>query len=355
MVETQCFQADHLHAITRSLFMAANTPRHIADVIAGSLIKANLSGHDSHGVQRIATYLSQIDQGNMDPAAEPSIVRETDITVIWDGNNGSGIYSVRKAMEVAIEKAKKSDVCRASFVRNQHIGRLGEWAEMAAAAGCIGFVTTGGGGQARGKVLPHGGGRGRMGTNPMTVGIPTGDDAPFVLDFATSMIAAGKIQYAKSRDVDLPEGCILDEAGKASVNPDDYYTGGSLLPFGGHKGYGLSVMACLLGGLGGTFNNGTARGTFIQVMDVNAFSPLEEYQKGVREFLDGLMETPPSPGIDKVLVAGEYEHRSRVERLKNGVEVPVTTLGDIKGWAEKLNVDMGEELVEEGDRAPYGG
>ena len=217
------YQASYLHAMTRRLFEAIGTPRHIADVIAETLVGANIAGHDSHGVLRIPSYLETIESGRQDPAAEPSVVRETETTVIYDGNNGSGLYTAKKAMELAIEKAKRADLCRVSFVRSHHIGRLGTWAEMAAHAGCIGIITTGGGGGGTGKTLPFGGSIGAMGTNPIAVGVPTGDEVPFVLDYATSMIAGGKTMFAESKDADLPEGCVVDRDGNPSVKDEDGY------------------------------------------------------------------------------------------------------------------------------------
>ncbi len=349
------FQASYLHAITRQLFIAADTPRHIADIVAEILVNANLAGHDSHGVIRIPTYLQRISDGETQPAAEPEFINETTNTVRVDGGHGFGHYTARRAMERAIEKAKEADVCSVSLVRTGHIGRLGEYAEAAARARCIGIITVGGGGRNLGSTVPFGGASRALSTNPISVGVPTGDDAPFIIDFATSMIANGKILFAQSRGADLPEGCIVDKHGNPSVKTADFYDGGSLLAFGGHKGYALSLLTCLLGGLSGNFDveGGTMRGIFMQVMNVNAFTPLKAYQQGVRAFLDGIKSIPPAPGFDEVLVPGDYEHRSRVQRLTHGIEVPNTTYQQIREWAEKLNVSLSEEIVEATDVERY--
>src|SRR5262249_25736276 len=162
----------------------------------------------------------------------------------------------------------------------------------------------GGGSRDGGGILPHGGLQGRLGTNPIAVGAPTGDETPFVLDFATSTIADGKIRVARSRGADLPPGCIVDRHGNPSVKTADYDDGGFLLPFGGHKGYALSLLVCLLGGLAGTFDweRGSMGGAFMQVIAVNALTELPEYQRGVRAFLDGMKATPPASGFAEVLV-----------------------------------------------------
>ena len=355
MGTTHCFQASYLHAMTRQLLIAADTPRHIAENVAEILVNANLAGHDSHGVIRIPSYLQGISDGGTQPAAEPEFVSETANTLRVDGKHGFGHHTARKAMERAIEKAKEADVCSVSLIYTGHIGRLGEYAEAAARAGCIGITTNGSGAKGGGNIVPFGGAIGALGTDPISVGVPTGDDAPFIIDFATSMIAGGKILFAQSRGVDLPEGCIVDKHGAPSVKTADFYDGGFLLPFGKHKGYALSLLMCLLGGLSGAFDveQGRMGGQFMQVMNVDAFTPLKAYQRGVRAFLDGIKSTPPAPGFDEVLVPGDYERRSRVQRLAHGIEVPDTTYQQIREWVEQLNVSLSEGIVEAADVEQY--
>ena len=163
MAEMHCFTASYLHAVTRQLFLAADTPRHIAEDVTEILINANLAGHDSHGVLRIPGYLSSISNGGIQPAAEPETSNETTNTFRIDGRNGFGHYTARRAMDLAIEKAKAADTCAVSFVNTGHIGRLGEYAEQAARAGCIGLITYGGGARDRGGTVPFGGGTGSPG------------------------------------------------------------------------------------------------------------------------------------------------------------------------------------------------
>ena len=352
---THSFQASYLHAMTREVLTAAGTPHHIAEDVAGILVNANLAGHDSHGVIRIPSYLERIADGQTQPAAEPTFINETANTLRVDGGNGFGHYTARKAMERAIEKAKAADVCSVSLVRTGHIGRLGEYAEAAARAGCIGITTNGSGARDGGNIVPFGGASGALGTNPISVGIPTGDDTPFIIDFATSVIAGGKIMFAQSRGVDLPEGCIVDKDGNPSVKTADFYDGGFLLPFGKHKGYAMSLLMCLLGGLSGNFNveRGAMGGQFMLALNVNAFTPLEAYQQGVRAFLDGIKSIPAAPGFDEVLVPGDYEGRARRQRLAHGVDVPDTTYQQILEWGEKLNAPLSEEIVKPDDVERY--
>ena len=335
-------EAAALQKFTKALFVAAGTPRHIADDVAEILIKANLAGHDSHGVLRIPSYLDGIENGGIRPAAEPNVLRETENTLHIDGGNGFGHYTARYAIRHAIEKAKSGRTCFATLTRTGHIGRVGEYAQEAAEAGYIGIITVGSGSKGGGRILPFGGAEGALGTNPIAIGVPTGDDSPFLLDFATSIIANGKTYVADSEQRDLPEGCVVDKHGNPTVKTAEYRDGGHLLAFGRHKGYALSLFVCLLGGLGGTFNldAGQMGGLYMQAIDVNAFTPLEAYQKGVRAFLDAIKATPPVPGFDEVLVPGDFEANTRAHRLANGIDVPDTIYKQLRECAEKWNVPL---------------
>ena len=357
MVDTLSFTASHLHAFTRRIFMAAGVPRHIADSVAGVLVNANLSGHDSHGVLRIPQYLGWIADGSLLPAAEPKVVKESPNSLLVDGGQGFGHYAALQTVHRAIEKAKTGNVACANLVHMSHIGRLGEYAEAAARAGCIGIITCGVGlgCTTPTRVVPFGGAVGKLDTNAIAIGVPTGDEAPFIADFATSVVAEGKVRVALSKNLDVPEGCILDKHGNATVKPVDFFDGGWLLPLGGHKGYALSLITCLLGGLSPDIDLGIEgmSGAFMQVINVQAFTPLDRYQRGIRAFLDSMRETPPAPGFDKVIVPGDLAHLRRTERLCNGIELPEKTCRHIQDVAEQLNISMSEVNVETCDVERY--
>lgn len=355
MVSMQLFHASYLFAVSRRLLVAAGTPDHIADEVSAILIGANLAGHDSHGVLRIPTYLQLIAEQKLDPAAEPKIIANDATTLQIDGQNGFGHYTAQQAMTLAIEKSRTSKISCVTFTRIQHIGRLGEYAEMAARAGCLGLITVGGGARGVGRTSPHGGAKAVLGTNPIAIGVPTGDKTPFVLDFATSIVAQGKIQVAKSKGLDMPPGHLLDSDGLPTVKIEDFETGGSLVPFGGHKGYALSLFVCLLGGLGAPFNleQAAMQGCYMQVLDIDAFTPLETYQHNVRTFLNMIKETPLAPDADEILVPGDFEQRNREQRLRDGIEVPETIYTQLQQWATKLQVSTDETIVEASDLHRY--
>ena len=340
MVSMQTIPAAALQELTSRLFMQLGAPAHIADDVARILVGANLAGHDSHGVLRLPIYLQHIQEGKLDPAAEPVIIEEDATTLKIDGQNGFGHYTARRGMALAIEKARQSKISCVTFTRINHIGRLGEYAEDAARAGCLGITTVGNGSRDFGRTAPYGGAQYRLGTNPIAVGVPTGDAFPFVLDFATSIVAEGKIQVARSKGLDMPPGYLFDKQGQPTVKTADFYDGGCMVPFGLHKGYALSLFICLLGGLGAPFDPEKAAmgGCYMQVLNIDAFTPLADYQRNVRMFLDAMKATPLAPGFDEVLVPGEFEERNRRQRLANGVEIPETILRQLQQWADKLGV-----------------
>lgn len=352
---TYRFSAPYLHAMTRRLFEAVGTPRRIADDVAEILVNANLAGHDSHGVLRIPAYLRAIESGGIIPAAEPVVLKETPGMLVVDGRSGFGHYTARWLMARLIEKARRVDICCASLINHTHIGRLGEYAEQAAQAGVIGIVMYGAIGVRRGGTAPYGGATSALSTNPIAAGVPTGDEVPFVLDYATSKIAQGKVQVARSKGIDLPPGALIDKHGHPSVNPADYFDGGVLLPFGEHKGYALSLLIALLSGLAGQFDmeRSAVSGVFMQVISIGALTPLDAYQRGVRTVLSAVKSTPPAPGFAEVLVPGEPEHRSRAQRLVHGIEVPATTYREIQDWAATLGVPLDAGVVEAADTGRY--
>ena len=232
---------------------------------------------------------------------------------------------------------------------------VGEYAEQAARAGAVGIITTGGGGQGGGWTVPYGGTVKVLGTNPIAAGIPTGDEVPFILDFATSVVAEGKIKVAHSWGRDLQEGTIIDKRCRPTVKTADFYDDGALLPMGGHKGYALALLTCLLGGLAGGFDAETKRmgSCFMQVLDIEAFTPLGEYQHNVRAFLDGMKSVPAADGFDEVLVPGDFEYRSRRDRLVSGIPMPDSIFSQLREWASKLDVSLSEDGIEAADAVRY--
>jgi LDH2 family malate/lactate/ureidoglycolate dehydrogenase len=310
--------------------------------VAHSLVESNLMGHDSHGVIRVPNYVLRVEQGRIVPDARPSILRETSTTAVVQGNWAYGQSAAKYGAEVAIRKAREANVAACAIVQCNHIGRLGEYAVMMAREGMIGMVVTGGFSSPFNGVAPYGGVGRALGTNPYAFAVPAGTREPVVADFATSIVAEGKLQVARAKRSQLAEGLILDSQGRPSTDPEDFYQGGMLLPFGGHKGYALALVADLLGSrLGGAEILGEAPhtvGTFILALRIDAFRPLDEFTAAVDGRLGEIKTVPPAPGFQEVLIPGEPEARSRALRLQEGIPIPEETWDKLVETARKYGV-----------------
>jgi uncharacterized oxidoreductase len=338
------FSADRLRDVTSKVFVGAGAPADLAAEMANILVESNLVGHDSHGVIRIPAYTRQIKEGTLIPDARPEVIQETPGSALVDGKYGFGHIAAAYATTVAVRKAKESKAVVVSVVRCNHIGRVGEWGGRAAAQGVIAIVTVGGGGGS-GSAAPFGGAARVLGTNPISVGIPGGEMPDMLVDFATTVVAEGKIQVARAKGAALPPGCILDKDGNPSTNPNDFYNGGMLLPFGGHKGYGLAMVVDLLGSAltpGDDYNReGRGGGAVIIAIDAATFHSREHYEKAADENLRRVKAVPPAVGFSEVLLPGEPEQRSKADRLANGIPVAEATWDAILAAGRSVGVEVG--------------
>src|SRR6266498_3831084 len=204
-----------LEDLAARIFVAAGTPEDLAKHVAQHLVKANLSGHDSHGVIRIPAYIAQSKTERLAVGARPEVIKDGVSSAVVDGKRGFGQVAASFAMDVAIKKASETGV---AIRRANHIGRLGHYSEEAAERGYIAFVSYGSAGPGSGHMAPFGGAQRHFGTNPISFGFPAKETNPVVVDFATTMVAEGKIQVARAKHAELPPGCIVDKDGKASTN-----------------------------------------------------------------------------------------------------------------------------------------
>jgi LDH2 family malate/lactate/ureidoglycolate dehydrogenase len=343
------------------MFERLGSPRDIAEAVAAHLVRANLSGHDSHGVMRIPQYASWIDHGWIKPAARPEVVGRHGATMLIDAGYGYGQFSTNFALARAVAQALESGVAAAAIRHANHIGRVGEYTERAARQGLVAIVTVGAAGPGIGGATPFGGMARFLGTNPWSIGVPlAGDGAPaepMVMDFATTVVAEGKCRVARAKHEPLPPGCILDKEGRPATDPEDFYAGGVLLPVGNHKGYGLALASALLGGLAAIGEHepsmaGAAAppeqpgegdrtgGVFMVVVDPNAFGDGAAYAASAGRVARAAKRVPPAPGVAEVLVPGEPEARSRAEREQAGVALPDDTWQAIAEVAAGKGVAM---------------
>jgi uncharacterized oxidoreductase len=342
-------QADRLTTVSAALLQAAGASNEEAEAVAVGCVKANLAGHDSHGVIAIPTYIDRIKQGHIVPGAQWTIVQESPTTTVIDGNWGFGFHANAKAMQLTIEKARKSNVAACTVFRQSHVGRLAAYPLMAIKEGMIGLATADSGRSPK-MVAPFGGREARLGTNPIAIAVPSDLAAPFCLDMSTSAVAAGKVMLAAARGEQIPLGWIVGSDGSQTTDPRQLRNGGALLPLGGTEGYkgsGLAAMVevlCgLLTGLGfGVEPSGRHNdGCFMAVFNVEAFRPLPLFKKEVAEFARYLKDTPAAEGSPGVFYPGEIEYLHEQERLKAGIDVEDVTWDKLRALAGEYGLAAG--------------
>jgi uncharacterized oxidoreductase len=346
------FRVEELQDIATRIFQGAGSSEEEARLVSRYLINANLMGHDSHGVIRIPQYLGHVKQGECVPMAPLEVVQETPATTVLDANWGYGQVAATRAMQIAVDKAATQAVSSVGVHHCNHIGRLGEYPPLATARDMIGIVTVNGHGVGH-IVAPYGGFEGRMITNPIAVGIPTGQGEPILLDMATSVVAEGKVRVKRNRQEPTPEGWLVDNKGIPTTNPADLYTSprGALLPLGGlvagHKGYGLSLVIEILSGAltragcaGPDTTRGGANGVFILVLNIAAFTPVEDFKREVDQFAAYLKSSRPMQGFTEVLLPGEPEAREQQRRSAMGITVDDETWRQITEAAAEFGVTV---------------
>jgi LDH2 family malate/lactate/ureidoglycolate dehydrogenase len=346
---TALTSADDLRDFAARILVAASTPAATAARVADALVESNLVGHDSHGVLRLPQYVKAIQAGTLNPAGELKIVREGLATALIDCGRNFGQLAAERGMALAIEKAARCGTGTVVLQHCDHIGRLGEYVVTAARQGYIGQVICNGS-DPGGIVAPYGGMGRALGANPIAWSIPNGGEFPIFMDFATSVVAQGKLVVAADRGEEIPEGWLLDKHGHPSRRPQDQFDGGVILPFGGHKGYALGVMIEAIGGglsgVGFAITPGYRwdQGTLLTAIDVNAFQPLAEFEREVVELARRLKETPLAAGFDEILMPGEVEWRYRAQRVRDGIPIPQNTWDRLVQLADTLGAPPGRLL-----------
>ena len=340
------FTPEYLHKVAYNIYLAKGVPEDEAEIVATHQVKANLVGHDSHGMIHIPEYCERIDKGHIVPGAPFVVERETPTTAVINGNWGFGFVVTEKAMRMAIDKAKTQGIAAITVHFQSHIGRLGDYPTMAAREGMIAMITADSGAGPK-AVVPFGGTARRLGTNPICIGVPSDMEGQVLLDMATSAVAAGKISLARNRGEQVPDGWIIDKDGNPTNDPNDYRDGGAILPVGGdqgHKGYGLSFMvemfSGLLTGLGFGIDPQARHndGVFISVYQVENFRPLADFKREMKEFAEFVKTSPPAAGFTEVLYPGEIEYNTERKRREEGIDIEEETWNQITDLMRELKV-----------------
>ncbi len=336
---------DRLDALATGIFGALGVPAPDARWVATLLVRANVRGHDSHGVIRIPQYVGSIRKGETNPRPAIQVLRDTPTTALVDGDLGLGQVVARRATEVALEKAARHGLAGVGVHRSNHIGRLADYAELAAAEGFVAMVWTNA--PTAASVVPHGAVSRRLSTNPLAVAVPgPGGEVAISVDMATSVVAEGKVRVKRNRKEPLPEGWAIDAGGRAVTDSAGFYgpPRAGLLPMGGHKGTALGLIVEVMGGiLGGEGAIGETpgpvhNGTFVLLVEVARFLPLADFTRQVRDLVAWVKSAEPAGGVSEIMVPGEPEAHSEATRRVAGIPVEDETWRQIEGIAAELGV-----------------
>lgn len=347
-------QAAALRATVEKILLANRSAPAEAATVAYNLVLANLSGHDSHGVGMLPRYVDAVLEGGLSPNTSAAIMLDTGNLLTIDGGHGFGQVIGEQAMGLGMERAQRHGSCIMTIKSAHHLGRIGHFSEMAVAQGLVSihFVNV----IARPIVAPWGGGDGRFGTNPCCIGIPLKDQPPFVLDFATSRVAQGKMRVAHMEGRRVPEGYLIDDKGGPTTDPGVVVVPqsnglfGALMTFGEYKGYGMAVACELLGGAlsgGATWRGATdGRAAVLNSMltiliDPDKLGTRQSFEHEAAEFIAWVKQSPqPQGNPGGVSIAGDPERAARIARERDGIAVDDNTWAAIVEAGGKVGCDI---------------
>ena len=348
MISTHLIPLSRLNAAIRLVARGFGSRDAEVEAVSSNLIEANLTGHDSHGIGMLPRYAEAYLQGGLTVNTHVRTLQDSGALLRLDGNAGFGQIIGQEAMALGIERTREHGSCIVALGNAHHLGRIGAWAEQAAAAGLVSmhFVNV----ISRGIVAPFGGADARFGTNPFCAGVPITGREPVILDFATSVIAQGKTRVAMNKGELVPPDHLIDDQGRPTREPRFTVVPpfGALLTFGGHKGYGLALMCELLGGAlaaGMTQRDNDSsqkrilNGMLSVLVDPARLGDRAAFEAEALAFIDWVKASPSRQGFDAVKIAGEPERAMRKQRTVKGVPVDATTWQEILDAAGKLGVD----------------
>jgi LDH2 family malate/lactate/ureidoglycolate dehydrogenase len=322
-------------------------PENEAEVIADSLVDADLIGVKSHGVTKMKDYLNRLNQGIIERETKMEIIRENPTATLFHANNGWGQYAGKIAMDHAIEKAKQYGSATVGVSHSNHFGTASYFTRMAAEQNLIGIAMT----NTSPVMVSWGSQEPTLGTNPLCIAVPTNQD-PIILDMATSNVARGKINLAVKNGEDIPEGWAITENGEHTTDAKEALKG-YLLPLG-PKGSGLAMMIDILTGVmtGSLFGKDVPRmyddaepqhiGHLFIVIDPESFLDIDEFKAKMDERIEQTRQSTPAKGVDRVHMPGDMENLNRNRQLQEGLELSEAIFKELKELGESVNVKIEE-------------
>lgn len=344
------FTPKALRALTHLIASRMGSAEDEAQEVADHLVRANLAGHDSHGVGMLPAYVRLLQDGLLVPNQTAETVLDAGALLVIDARRGFGQRMTANAVRRAIARARELGACVLALRNSSHIGRVGTYAELAARSGCAftAFVNVT---DHRDVQAPWACAEPRLGTNPFCTAVPGPDGPALMLDMATTTIAAGKARVACNKGVPVPDGCLIDEAGHPTNDPTGFIRDrtGAMLSFGRHKGSGLAVMCEIMAGaIGGgqrvdqPVQGGILNSMLATVIDLSKLGDPASIAEGVDATKAHIRSSRVAPGFDEVLLPGEPESRAAGERAKAGIPVDATTWKEIVEAAGKLGITQAD-------------
>ena len=356
----QLFSYQQLFDYSKKIFQKIGCSPGHADTAAKTLLSADLRGIDSHGIARLSGYVRLWEVKRVNATPDIKIIHETPSTAVIDGDSGLGLVVAPFAMQIAIEKAKQVGTGWVSVQNSNHFGIAGYHAMMALEHDMIGMAMT----NASPLVAPTFSIDKMLGTNPICVAAPAGNEPPFVADLATTTAANGKLEILQRKNADTPLGWVQDTEGNPSTDANILKKGGALLPLGGdrehgsHKGYALGAIVDIFSALLSGANYapwvppfpayvpmpaqqpGKGIGHFLGAMRIDAFRPADDFKKDMDHWIQGFRKCRTIPGEEKVLVPGDPEREFEADRSKNGIPLLDAVVDDLEKLAERLSVTL---------------
>lgn len=357
-IETKIFPIEVLREFCIRVFLHFGVPKTDAAQAADVLASADLRGIDSHGVARLYSYFGMLSEGHINPTPQIKIVRSTLSTANVDGDNGLGLVVGPHANRIAMDMAEKAGSGWVSVRNTNHFGIAGYYVLQALERDMIGWAMT----NSTALVAPLWGAERMLGTNPIAIAFPGKDEPPIVIDLATSAVAYGKIEIARRLGKPVPQGWVIDSAGRDTTNPDDLIAGGALLPLGsdrelgGHKGYALAMMVDVLcgplsGANWGPFTPpfalrqeiparsvGKGIGHFFGAMRIDGFMDADSFKRQIDDYIRVFRATKPAPGTNGPLIPGDPEREMEKIRSKNGVPLVLPVIEDLRDVSRKTGI-----------------
>jgi LDH2 family malate/lactate/ureidoglycolate dehydrogenase len=336
-----------LEEFTATAMRALGLPSEDAAAVATLMVEADMQGSDGHGVIRLAPYAKRILAGGINLKPDIKVVQERTAMALVDGDNGMGHLVMKKATEVAIHKARTAGIAWVGSRLSNHAGPASLYARMALQHDMIGLYFAVGNAN---HLPPWGGLDMLLSTNPIAAAIPTLNEAPVVLDMATTVAAYGKVKAKAQRGEMMPEGWMIDRQGKPLLDPTKSEEG-FLLPIGGYKGYGLSLIVGILAGtLNGAamgrqvidfnkdFSTTTNTGQAIAIIDPSAFGDITEFKQNVDTLVRELRGSERMPGVDRIWLPGEQSHEKRLSNEAHGMVMAPSLMKQLNDLATQLNI-----------------